>query len=93
MRLMIMRTFSSVVSAYRPLYALCPVSPLLSPAGIIDAVMSPPDPVHPPRPPLDALSCADYVVRCLRECWDENPDQRPDFRFVNVRLREMQAGL
>ncbi|OQR74543.1 guanylate cyclase 32E-like [Tropilaelaps mercedesae] len=60
---------------------------------IIDAVMSPPDPIRPPRPPLDALNCPDYVVCCLRECWDENPDQRPDFRFVNVRLREMQAGL
>lgn len=65
----------------------------LSPLGIIDALINPPDPLHPPRPPLEALNCPDYVVQCLRECWDENPDQRPDFHFVNVRLREMQAGL
>ncbi|XP_028968121.1 guanylate cyclase 32E [Galendromus occidentalis] len=60
---------------------------------IIDSLIDPPDIQNPPRPPLEVLDCADYVVRCLRECWDENPEIRPDFRFVNVRLREMQAGL
>ncbi|KAK8766858.1 guanylate cyclase 32E-like [Amblyomma americanum] len=47
----------------------------------------------PFRPPVESLSCADYVLRCMQECWDENPDSRPDFRFVNVKLRQMQAGL
>nr|XP_050030214.1 guanylate cyclase 32E-like [Dermacentor andersoni] len=47
----------------------------------------------PFRPPVDSLSCADYVLRCMQDCWDENPDSRPDFRFINVKLRQMQAGL
>ncbi|XP_075726220.1 guanylate cyclase 32E-like [Rhipicephalus microplus] len=47
----------------------------------------------PYRPPTDCLSCPDYVLRCMQECWDENPDSRPDFRFINVKLRQMQAGL
>lgn len=29
----------------------------------------------------------------IEECWKEEPDERPDFRFINIRLREMQAGL
>ncbi|CAN8030756.1 unnamed protein product [Ixodes persulcatus] len=49
---------------------------------------------RPPfRPPVQQLVCADYVLRCMQDCWDENPDNRPDFRFVNVKLRQMQAGL
>ncbi|XP_077527361.1 guanylyl cyclase at 32E [Haemaphysalis longicornis] len=47
----------------------------------------------PFRPPLDTLSCAEYVLHCMQDCWDESPDNRPDFRFVNVKLRQMQAGL
>jgi len=29
----------------------------------------------------------------IEECWKEEPEDRPDFRFINIRLREMQAGL
>ncbi|XP_046988319.1 guanylate cyclase 32E-like [Schistocerca americana] len=45
------------------------------------------------RPPTDGLMAAEYVVRCMQSCWDEEPDQRPDIRFVRVKLKEMQAGL
>ncbi|XP_064478005.1 guanylate cyclase 32E-like isoform X2 [Ornithodoros turicata] len=51
------------------------------------------DECPPFRPPIEQLTCADYVLRCVQECWDENPDNRPDFRFINVKLRQMQAGL
>ncbi|XP_068241887.1 guanylate cyclase 32E isoform X2 [Palaemon carinicauda] len=47
----------------------------------------------PLRPPLDTLKAPEYVQRCLRECWAEDPDERPDFKLVRVRLKEMQAGL
>ncbi|XP_046403993.1 guanylate cyclase 32E isoform X2 [Ischnura elegans] len=45
------------------------------------------------RPPTEGLDAADYVIRCLQSCWDEDPEQRPDLRFVRVQIKEMQAGL
>ncbi|XP_057666697.1 guanylate cyclase 32E [Diorhabda carinulata] len=47
----------------------------------------------PFRPPLDNLGAAEYIIKCMRACWHEEPDQRPDIRYVRVRLKEMQAGL
>ncbi|XP_044272562.1 guanylate cyclase 32E [Tribolium madens] len=47
----------------------------------------------PFRPPLENLGAADYIIKCMKACWHEEPDQRPDIRFVRVRLKEMQAGL
>ncbi|KAI4457102.1 guanylyl cyclase [Holotrichia oblita] len=47
----------------------------------------------PFRPPLEVLDVQDYVIRCIKSCWHEEPDQRPDIRFVRVMLKEMQAGL
>ncbi|KAG8308178.1 Guanylate cyclase 32E [Homalodisca vitripennis] len=45
------------------------------------------------RPDTSCLEVTDSVVRCMRICWDEDPENRPDFRFVRVKLKEMQAGL
>ena len=47
----------------------------------------------PLRPPLDELKAPDYIHRCLRECWAENPEQRPDLKGVRTRLKDMHAGL
>nr|XP_045586984.1 receptor-type guanylate cyclase gcy-19-like [Procambarus clarkii] len=47
----------------------------------------------PLRPPLGSLKTPEYVQRCLMECWAEDPDERPDFKLVRVRLKEMQSGL
>ena len=48
---------------------------------------------HVFRPILECLDVADYVLRCIKSCWDEDPEQRPDIRYVRVKLKEMQAGL
>lgn len=45
------------------------------------------------RPDTTGLDVAESVARCLHSCWDEDPENRPDFRFVRVKLKEMQAGL
>lgn len=29
----------------------------------------------------------------MENCWLEDPEARPDFRLINIRLREMQTGL
>lgn len=47
----------------------------------------------PFRPPLTELGAAEYITCCMQACWHEEPDQRPDIRYVRVRLKEMQAGL
>ncbi|KAJ8923190.1 hypothetical protein NQ315_001744 [Exocentrus adspersus] len=47
----------------------------------------------PLRPPLENLGAADYIIKCMKACWHEEPEQRPDIRYVRVRLKEMQAGL
>nr|CAI5866283.1 unnamed protein product [Callosobruchus analis] len=43
--------------------------------------------------PEDTLGAADYIIKCIKACWNEEPDHRPDIRYVRVRLKEMQAGL
>ncbi|XP_073998591.1 guanylyl cyclase at 32E [Rhodnius prolixus] len=45
------------------------------------------------RPVVIGLQVAPSVISCMQACWDEDPETRPDFRFVRVKLKEMQAGL
>jgi guanylate cyclase, other len=45
------------------------------------------------RPPLRLLEVPEFVKQCLRSCWDEDPEVRPDIRLVRVKLKPMQAGL
>uniref|UniRef100_T1IU04 guanylate cyclase n=1 Tax=Strigamia maritima TaxID=126957 RepID=T1IU04_STRMM len=45
------------------------------------------------RPSTQDLNCPDYIVWCMQDCWNEDPDERPDFRLVRVKLKEMQVGL
>lgn len=43
------------------------------------------------RPNLDELGAAEYITKCIKACWHEEPEQRPDIRYVRVRLKEMQV--
>ncbi|XP_024085457.1 guanylate cyclase 32E isoform X1 [Cimex lectularius] len=45
------------------------------------------------RPDVSGLDTSPSIVKCMESCWDEDPENRPDFRFVRVKLKEMQAGL
>lgn len=45
------------------------------------------------RPPIAQLDIPEYVRQCLRSCWDEDPEMRPDIRLVRVKLKELQTGL
>ncbi|GIX69723.1 hypothetical protein CDAR_478032 [Caerostris darwini] len=45
------------------------------------------------RPPSRSLDCPDYIKQCMEECWQENPDDRPDFKFIKVKLRPLHMGL
>lgn len=46
------------------------------------------------RPPLDALENSfDFVRDCLKECWEEDPDDRPDFKNIRTKLRPLRKGM
>jgi guanylate cyclase len=65
--------------------------------AIVEAVANPDEGKGYYRPPLHQIlkqpTCQDYIVKCMEDCWEEEPEARPDFRFINIRLKEMQAGL
>ena len=42
------------------------------------------------RPNLEGLECPDAVKGCLRDCWREVPEMRPDFKSVRGRLRSLR---
>ncbi|XP_021361670.1 guanylate cyclase 32E-like [Mizuhopecten yessoensis] len=48
---------------------------------------------HVIRPDVATLRCEDYIKQCITDCWTENPEARPDFKYVRYRLRPMQQGL
>ncbi|KAF5306158.1 hypothetical protein FQR65_LT07434 [Abscondita terminalis] len=35
---------------------------------------------------------SDYVIQCMKDCWSENPDLRPDFSTIRRRLKNMKEG-
>ncbi|XP_050090825.1 receptor-type guanylate cyclase Gyc76C-like [Anopheles aquasalis] len=70
----------------------------LEPKEIIERVKSiPAEPDGEPfRPDIDSVleneSVPDYVINCIRDCWDENADLRPDFPSIRNRLKRMRGG-
>ena len=49
--------------------------------------------VWPFRPDVNLLKCDAFIVKCLMECWQEEPESRPDFKYIRIRLKPMQRGL
>lgn len=45
----------------------------------------------PFRPSLNDLGAEEYIKSCMEACWHEEPEQRPDIRYVRVRLKQMQV--
>ncbi|KAK5645421.1 hypothetical protein RI129_006721 [Pyrocoelia pectoralis] len=46
------------------------------------------------RPSLDCLeNTVDAVKECLRECWSDNPEERPDFKSLRTKLRPLRKGM
>ncbi|KAL1132652.1 hypothetical protein AAG570_010604 [Ranatra chinensis] len=61
---------------------------------ILQKVMYPPHHTLPFRPPLDLLENSfDFVRDCLKECWQENPDDRPDIKTIRTKLRPLRKGM
>ncbi|KRT81180.1 Adenylate and Guanylate cyclase, partial [Oryctes borbonicus] len=68
------------------------------PKDIIELVKRDPSDGEPPfRPELELLlnsenGCEEYVMQCIKDCWAEDPDARPDFRSIRSRLKKMKEG-
>lgn len=57
------------------------------PKEIVELVKQVPDtPEEAFRPDIECImdsgNCPDYVINCIKECWDENPEVRPDFPTI-----------
>lgn len=35
----------------------------------------------------------DYIIHCITDCWDELPENRPDFGMIRARLKKMKNGM
>lgn len=52
---------------------------------------------EPFRPDLNSLldskpGCEEFVLQCMKDCWAEQPDLRPDFVQIRTRLKKMKDG-
>jgi len=45
------------------------------------------------RPDTSQLKCESFVISCMQDCWHEDPDSRPDFKYIRMRLKPMQKGM
>ncbi|XP_033751446.1 receptor-type guanylate cyclase Gyc76C-like [Pecten maximus] len=63
----------------------------MSPKEIIDNVKKGGRPIF--RPDTKYLKCEQYVIDCMRSCWDEDPELRPDFRVISKTLSPMRKGM
>lgn len=56
------------------------------PKEIVELVKKPRVNQKPFRPDLDCIIegelCPDYVVNCINDCWQEDPEIRPDFPTI-----------
>ncbi|XP_043253868.1 guanylate cyclase 32E [Colletes gigas] len=66
----------------------------LSDSEILKKVIAREPEVKPFRPPLDQLeNCFHFVHECLKECWAEDPETRPDFKIIRNKLRPLRKGM
>lgn len=73
----------------------------LEPIRIVELVKAHPEPGREPfRPDIESViedeNVPDYVINCIKDCWDENPEQRPDFptiRFDHYSSRRLEQVL
>ncbi|KAK3591718.1 hypothetical protein CHS0354_019483 [Potamilus streckersoni] len=63
----------------------------MSPREVIERVKAPS--TIPYRPNIEQLTCDKYIIECMISCWDENPDERPDFRQVWRNLQPLRHGM
>ncbi|CAB3242068.1 unnamed protein product [Arctia plantaginis] len=44
------------------------------------------------RPDTSLIDAEDFIVSCMKDCWAEDPNLRPDFPIIRSRLKKMKSG-
>uniref|UniRef100_T1ITS9 Guanylate cyclase n=1 Tax=Strigamia maritima TaxID=126957 RepID=T1ITS9_STRMM len=66
----------------------------MTPQEILKRVIDGTDAGTPFRPQLELMdNPSDYVKICLRECWNEVAEERPDFKIIRQRIRPQRKGM
>ena len=61
---------------------------------IVDQVTTRGQDNYPFRPRLSELSSTPkFITDVIKECWDEEPSKRPDFKAIRNKLKPMQKGM
>ncbi|XP_013186534.2 receptor-type guanylate cyclase Gyc76C isoform X2 [Amyelois transitella] len=67
----------------------------LEPKDIVERVKRPKldgEEVFRPDTSLLEGTADDYVIACMKDCWAEDPNLRPDFPTIRTRLKKMKSG-
>ncbi|GFS23488.1 guanylate cyclase [Elysia marginata] len=71
-------------------YGMCE----LTPREIVERVVSKDENGLPFRPRLSEISSTPkFITDVIKECWDEDPLRRPDFKSLRTQLKPMQKGM
>ncbi|XP_059177836.1 speract receptor-like [Physella acuta] len=66
----------------------------LTPKEIVERVITRDENGHPFRPRLSEISSTPkFITDVIKECWDEDPPKRPDFKTLRTKLKPMQKGM
>lgn len=61
---------------------------------IIKRIQCPEDPTIPFRPNVMAIeNCDVCVLSCMQKCWEEDPDNRPDYKTIRNDLKPLRRGM
>ncbi|KAL4240407.1 hypothetical protein ACF0H5_001199 [Mactra antiquata] len=63
----------------------------MSPKEIINKIRDSSE--SPFRPSTRVLTCDKYIIECMQSCWNEIPDERPDFRTIRKVLEPLRNGM
>lgn len=67
---------------------------ILCSTEIIERVITRDENGHPFRPRLSEISSTPkFITDVIKECWDEEPMKRPDFKGLRTKLKPMQKGM
>ncbi|XP_012940370.1 receptor-type guanylate cyclase Gyc76C [Aplysia californica] len=71
-------------------YGVCEFTP----KEIVERVITRDEKGHPFRPRLSEISSTPkFITDVIKECWDEEPMRRPDFKALRNKLKPMQKGM
>lgn len=80
--------YAFAIILYEIIGRRCPYGTLgYEPKTVVELVKKIPEPGEEPfRPELESImdmeNTSDYIIDCIKDCWDEQPEKRPDFPSI-----------